>query len=45
MQFSPVDEVVVDRQHARVYEHGWQSWSPTGTYGVADTSARPSRGW
>ncbi|HEY4864320.1 MAG TPA: alpha-galactosidase, partial [Candidatus Dormibacteraeota bacterium] len=27
---------------ARVYEHGWQSWSPTGVYPAAGTSPRPT---
>jgi alpha-galactosidase len=25
-----------------VYEHGWQSWSPTGTYAATATSPRPA---
>jgi alpha-galactosidase len=33
----------VDRTRARVYEHGWQSWSPTTTYPVDATSYRPVR--
>ncbi|HET6626533.1 MAG TPA: glycoside hydrolase family 36 protein [Nocardioidaceae bacterium] len=45
MPFTAVDEVVVDPGHARVYEHGWQSWSPTTTYAATATSARPERGW
>ncbi|HSS95370.1 MAG TPA: glycoside hydrolase family 36 protein [Candidatus Dormibacteraeota bacterium] len=28
--------------HSRVYEHGWQSWSPTGAYPATATSPRPS---
>lgn len=43
--FTPVDECWVDVTRARVYEHGWQSWSPTTTYSVTDTSARPALGW
>jgi alpha-galactosidase len=31
----------VDPVRARVYEHGWQSWSPSATYGVTETSHRP----
>jgi alpha-galactosidase len=27
---------------ARVYEHGWQSWSPTGSYPATGTSPRPT---
>ncbi len=43
MTFEMVDEVVVDPARARVYEHGWQSWSPTTTYPVDATSLRPVR--
>lgn len=45
MRFTQVDEVQVDPQTARVYEHGWQSWSPTGLYAVTVTSPRPRLGW
>jgi alpha-galactosidase len=31
----------VDPERARVHEHGWQSWSPTTSYGVGETSHRP----
>lgn len=41
MTFSPVDEVTVSRTAGRVYEEGWQSWSPTTTYRVTETSRRP----
>lgn len=40
-----LDDVVVDPSTARVYEHGWQSWSPTRLYGVRETSARPEHAW
>jgi alpha-galactosidase len=30
----------VDPVRSRVYEHGWQSWSPSATYGVTETSHR-----
>lgn len=43
--FSVVDEVAVDTAHGRVYEHGWQSWSPTATYDLTTTSTRPQLGW
>lgn len=33
--------VRVDPRRAVVYEHGWQSWSPTGTYRLADRPFRP----
>jgi alpha-galactosidase len=36
-----VARLKVDPVRARVYEHGWQSWSPTTSYGVAATSHRP----
>jgi alpha-galactosidase len=41
--FEIVDEVPVDPAWARVYEHGWQSWSPTTTYPVVAVSWRPVR--
>ena len=31
----------VDPSTARVYEHGWQSWSPTSVYRLDERSARP----
>ena len=45
MPFTELDDVVVDARAAQVYEHGWQSWSPTGVYGAAATSARPEETW
>src|SRR4051812_8402633 len=33
--------VAVDPARARVYEHGWQSWSPTTAYRLADRPFRP----
>lgn len=42
MAFEVIDEVPVDPALARVYEHGWQSWSPTTSYPVTATSARPT---
>ncbi|HET6214252.1 MAG TPA: glycoside hydrolase family 36 protein, partial [Micromonosporaceae bacterium] len=41
MPFSDVAEIPVDAGRARVYEHGWQSWSPSGTYPVSATTPRP----
>jgi alpha-galactosidase len=38
-----LDEVPVDVRVTRVYEHGWQSWSPTATYAADATSYRPHR--
>jgi alpha-galactosidase len=43
LAFEAIDEVPVDPATARVYEHGWQSWSPTTTYPVDGTSWRPVR--
>src|SRR5689334_7551934 len=34
-------EISVDRSRARVYEHGWQSWSPTAAYRLDEAPARP----
>lgn len=41
MSFEEICTVAVDPDAARVYEHGWQSWSPTTTYRVDGTSYRP----
>jgi len=41
MRFEPIAEVLVDPSSARVYEEGWQSWSPAGLYPAAATSPRP----
>jgi alpha-galactosidase len=38
-----VERLKVDPARARVYEHGWQSWSPTASYGVTETGHRPVR--
>jgi alpha-galactosidase len=40
--FAEVDQVPMpDAERASVYEHGWQSWSPTGLHPAAGTSQRP----
>jgi alpha-galactosidase len=39
-RFEVVAEVPVDAGAARVFEHGWQSWTPTASYRLAD---RPHR--
>lgn len=36
-----VARVPVDRAAARIHEHGWQSWSPTATYRLDESPARP----
>src|SRR5437660_11908914 len=41
MPFRDIAEASLGRK-ARVYEHGWQSWSPTGAYPASATSPRPS---
>ncbi|GAB3525356.1 glycoside hydrolase family 36 protein [Arthrobacter monumenti] len=41
MSFHHVDDVPVSLTHGRVYEEGWQSWSPTTWYDVTATSRRP----
>jgi alpha-galactosidase len=33
--------VAVAADRARVYEHGWQSWSPTSAYGLSERPFRP----
>ena len=44
MAFEELASIKVDADTARVYEHGWQSWSPSGTYPVAAKSSfRPVR--
>ena len=42
--FADVGELVCEPSRARVYEHGWQSWSPTGIYAATGTSRRPVDG-
>ena len=41
MTFAEVAEVP-GAAHLVVYEHGWQSWSPTGSYPATATSPRPA---
>ncbi|WP_338059509.1 hypothetical protein [Streptomyces deccanensis] len=40
--FTPVASVPVDPRTARVHEEGWQSWSPSGSYGLDATPYRPT---
>ncbi|MFG1956953.1 glycoside hydrolase family 36 protein [Nonomuraea sp. NPDC049028] len=42
MSFADVGEVVHQPGQARVFEHGWQSWSPTGAYRLGETPPRPA---
>jgi alpha-galactosidase len=39
--FAEVAEIQVEPGRARVYEHGWQSWTPTTAYGLDDRPHRP----
>lgn len=43
--FEPVDRVAVAPASARVYEHGWQSWSPSGVHPATSRSPRPLHDW
>lgn len=45
MAFEIIDEIPVDPEVARVYEEGWQSWSPTSTYPVTQPPPRPATKW
>src|SRR3954452_20748938 len=36
-----LERVEVDRARATVYEHGWQSWSPTSAYRLDERPFRP----
>ena len=36
-----IAEIAIDASRAVIYEHGWQSWSPTTTYRVGETPHRP----
>jgi alpha-galactosidase len=36
-----IDEFAIDTTKATVFEHGWQSWSPTTTYRVTESPIRP----
>jgi alpha-galactosidase len=40
-EFTDVAEIRADVERTFVYEHGWQSWSPTGLYRAVSTSPRP----
>ena len=41
---EPIATVSVDPARARVYEHGWQSWSPTYAARLGELPARPVSG-
>ncbi|GAA3171577.1 glycoside hydrolase family 36 protein [Nonomuraea roseoviolacea] len=42
MPFAEVGEIRCDPERGRVFEHGWQSWSPTGSYRLGETPPRPA---
>ncbi|WP_420000125.1 glycoside hydrolase family 36 protein [Streptomyces boninensis] len=42
MRFSEVAEVDHDTGRARIFEQGWQSWSPSSTYRIGERPARPA---
>jgi alpha-galactosidase len=44
MPFADIGEIRCRPHEARVFEHGWQSWSPTGRYRWSDTPPRPADG-
>ena len=44
-RFDTVAEIPVEAGSAHVYEHGWQSWSPTGCYRATQRSPRPEHAW
>ena len=39
--FTTVAEITIDPATARVFENGWQSWSPTSWYRVGEPAFRP----
>ena len=43
MAFEDVATIDVDPVGGKVYEHGWQSWSPTTTYPLRGRPFRPTR--
>jgi alpha-galactosidase len=42
MPFTEVGEITRLTPRTRVFEFGWQSWSPTGTYRLGETPPRPA---
>jgi alpha-galactosidase len=41
--FTEIATVPIDPARARVYVHGWQSWSPSTTYRIGERQHRPVR--
>lgn len=42
MPFADLDELDCDPASALLFEHGWQSWSPTGAYRLDERPPRPA---
>ena len=42
MSFADIGEIRCRPHEARIFEHGWQSWSPTGVYRWQDSPPRPT---
>ncbi|MEV6103988.1 glycoside hydrolase family 36 protein [Streptomyces sp. NPDC051940] len=42
MQFGEIAELGFDPRRARVFEQGWQSWSPSGSYRTGESPPRPA---
>jgi alpha-galactosidase len=42
MSFTDIGETRCRPDEVRVFEHGWQSWSPTGAYRLDDSPPRPA---
>jgi len=40
--FEPAGDIAVEPAEARVYEHGWQSWSPSSAWPVTTAPPRPT---
>ena len=40
--FEPIGEIAVEPAAACVFEHGWQSWSPSSTYAASAAPPRPT---
>ncbi len=44
--FIEIDQLdLADPDQTGIYEHGWQSWSPTGLHPASGTSPRPIHHW
>jgi alpha-galactosidase len=46
MTFEVINEIpVVPGAAVHVYQHGWQTWSPTGCFSIDSAPPRPDRAW